>query len=135
MIGICNYFQISVYNHHSSAIYIRQQLQLAVYCLRAGVIQIILFDKQVAHDVTDIFHALHTVGNGTVFIVGNDHFRYNDTWYDSQYDQDDQNTKAETFKKLAAFFDLHSLCLEIVAHTPFGVYIFRLTGIGLNFFS
>ena len=41
----------------------------------------------------------------------------------------------ETFEKFSVLFELHRLCLEIVAHTPFGVYIFRLTGIGLNFFS
>ena len=71
-----------------------------------------------------------------IFIVWQiDHFRYDDTRYDSQYDQDDQNTKAETFEKFAVLFELHRLCLEIVAHTPFGVYIFRLTGIGLDLFS
>ena len=96
-IGILDDPEIPVYNENPATIAVGQLFQLAVHRLRAGVIQIILLDQQVAHDVTDVLHALHTVGNGTIFIVGNDHFRYDDTRYDSLYDQDDQNTKAETF--------------------------------------
>ena len=82
-----------------------------------------------------ILHILSTESNGPIRI-GIDHNLCNyNTWHDSQNDQDDQNTKAETFEKFAVLFELHRLCLEIVAHTPFGVYIFRLTGIGLDLFS
>ena len=108
-IRIFYYSEVPVYKNNPSAVNIRQQLQLAVYNLRAGVIEIIFLYQQAAQNVTLASHTCTSVCNGFILIVCDNRSCYNDTWHNSQNDQNNQDTKAKTFKKVFLCFFLHSL--------------------------
>ena len=99
--------EIPVNQNDPAIVNIRQQLQLAVYHLRAGVVKIILLDQEIAQNATLPFNGGAAVCDGPAFIIVDDGHPHNDRRYNSQYDQNDQDTEAQTLKKVCTFPFFH----------------------------